>query len=87
MGGRESVLAVSLVKLIAGKPSIIDSLPNGATVNCQLCEQTYRLGYSDSEWNRIKDWLGIAERAVRADHKYKHEVLALGLAWRQSRKH
>ena len=58
-------MPVSLIKIIDGKPAVSDSLTNELTVKCPLCEQTFRFGYSDSEWNRVKDWLTIAERAIR----------------------
>jgi hypothetical protein len=77
-------MAVSLVKLEAGKPLIIDSLPNEVIIRCSKCPQIYRLGYPDSEWNRVKDWIGIAERAIREDHERKHAVTSIGLAWKSS---
>jgi hypothetical protein len=55
--------------------------PNQLTVRCPRCDHTYRLGYSDDEWNRLKDWLGRAERALREEHKHRHELLSLPLAW------
>jgi hypothetical protein len=50
-------MPVSLIKIIDGKPAVSDSLTNEQTVKCPLCEETFRLGYSDGEWNRVKDWL------------------------------
>jgi hypothetical protein len=80
-------MAVSLIKIVDGKPAISDTLPNEQTVACPSCEQRFRLGYSDGEWHRLKDWIAIAEQAVREDHKTKHEVTSLGLAWRPVRRH
>lgn len=79
-------MAVTLTKLVNGKPAVSDTLPNEQTVRCPFCEQVFRLGYSDSEWNRVKDWLGIADRAIREDHKRRHEVEALGLTWKPLRR-
>jgi hypothetical protein len=71
-------MAVTLTKLADGKSVVSDTLPNDQPVKCPLCDQLFRLGYSDSEWNRVKDWLGLAERAIRDDHnKRRHEVLSL----------
>jgi hypothetical protein len=59
---------------------------NEQTVKCPLCDQVYRLGYSDNEWNRVKDWLTIAERAIREDHKSKHQAESLHLEWKPVRR-
>lgn len=60
-------MSVSLTKLINGKPAISDTLLNEQVVKYPLCEQTYRFGYSDGEWHRVKDWLTLAEQALALD--------------------
>jgi hypothetical protein len=62
-------MAVSLIKIVDGKPAVGDTLPNQQAVKCPRCEQTYRLGYSDDEWHRLSAWLGKAERAARQSQK------------------
>ena len=47
-------MPVTLTKIIDGKPLVSDAPANEQTVQCPRCEQTYRLGYSDSEWHRVK---------------------------------
>jgi hypothetical protein len=79
-------MAVTLTKVVAGTPVVIDILENEQTVQCPLCDQIYRLGYSESEWNRVKDWLTIAERAIREDHKRRHQAESLPLEWRPIRR-
>jgi hypothetical protein len=79
-------MPVSLIKNIDGKPVVSDTLPNEQTVKCPLCEQTFRFGYSDSEWNRVKDWLAIAERAIREGHKRRHHAESLILEWKPARR-
>jgi spore germination protein YaaH len=79
-------MPVSLTKIVAGNRVVSDSLPNEQTVKCPLCEQTFRFGYSDSEWNRVKDWLTIAGRAIREDHKTKHSASSLALEWKPARR-
>jgi hypothetical protein len=80
-------MAVSLTKIIDGKAVVSDSLTNEQTVKRPLCEQTFRFGYSDSEWNRVKDWLTIAERTIREDHKLKHQAASsLALEWKPARR-
>ena len=79
-------MAVSLTKIADGKPAINDTLTNSQVARCLECEQEFRFGYSDGEWNRVKDGLGIADRAIREDHKRKHEVASLILEWRPSRR-
>lgn len=81
-----SCMAVSLTKIIDGKAAIRDTLRNEAIVRCPSCDQTFRLGYSDNEWNWVKDWLAIAERALRQDHKGRHELTSIGLELRTTRK-
>ena len=79
-------MSVSLTKIVHGKPAVADILANEQIVKCPLCEQTYRLGYSDNEWNKVKDWLKLAERAIRDDHDLKHQVLTIPLVWRGIRR-
>jgi hypothetical protein len=79
-------VAVSLTKIVNGKSATSDTLPNERIVTCPKCEQTYRLGYSDGEWHRVKDWLKIAETNLRRDHDARHELTALALEWRGIRR-
>ena len=74
-------MAVSLTKIVNGKPAISDPLSNEQIVKCPRCEQAYRLGYSDDEWHRLSAWLGKAERAMRESHKKRHEAAVLTLRW------
>jgi hypothetical protein len=66
-------MALTLTE-IWGRPVASDTMPNETTVKCPRCDQTYRLGSTDSEWNKIKDWLKLAETAVRRDHDAGHEA-------------
>lgn len=79
-------MAVSLTKIVDGSPVITDTLLNEQTVKCSFCEQTFRLGYSDGEWHRLKDWVAIAEHALREDHKNKHQINASVLQLRPLRR-
>jgi len=60
---REPRVPTTLTRISNGKPAVSDTLKNQQVVKCPRCERTYRLGYSDSEWHRLKDWLGLAETA------------------------
>jgi uncharacterized C2H2 Zn-finger protein len=53
--------------------------PNQIMVRCPRCDTTFRLNYSDDEWHRLKGLLAAAERALREDHKQRHEVESLAL--------
>lgn len=79
-------MAVSLTKMVNGKSAVIDTLENEQVVKCPSCDQTYRLGYSNGEWNRVKDCLTIAERAIREDHKRQHQAASLDLEWKPARR-
>ncbi len=37
---------------------------------------------SDGEWHRVKDWLKLAETAIRKDHDLRHEAATIPLEWR-----
>jgi hypothetical protein len=74
-------MAVSLTK--TGQPA--QSFPNRVTVACPVCDETYELSYSDDEWNRVKDWLNVARRSLRQDHKRSHELSSHALAWKAVR--
>jgi hypothetical protein len=57
----------------------VDPTPaNQITVKCPRCDRTFRLNYTDDEWHRVKTWLTIAERALRDDHKGRHETVGRG---------
>ena len=79
-------MPATLTKIIDGKPVVSDTLTNEQTVRCSRCGQTYRLGYSDTEWHRVKDWLKLAVAAIRKDHDLRHEVATIPLEWRGIRK-
>ena len=72
-------MAVALTKIIDEKSAVSDALTNEQEVKCPQCEQTYRLGYSDDEWHRLKDWLTLAEAAIRKDHDARHEAVTIPL--------
>jgi hypothetical protein len=79
MGGK---VPATLTKIIKGKPVASDTLTNEQTGKCPHCEQTYRLGHSDGEWHRVKDWLKLAESAIRMQHGLKHKAATIPLEWR-----
>ena len=80
-------MSVSLTKIIEGKPVVADDLTNEVQViQCPRCEQTYRLGYPDTEWHRVKDWLQLAAKAIRKDHVLRHEAATIALEWRGIRR-
>jgi hypothetical protein len=49
-------------------------------------DMTYRLGYSDNEWNKVKEWLRLAETAIRKDHDSGHQAPTIPLDWRGIRR-
>ena len=40
-----------------------------------------RLNYTDDEWNRVNTMIKTAEKALREDHKKRHELEAIDLKW------
>lgn len=92
-GGRDAILSgdpktklmpVALTKIIACKLAASDGLANGVGVRCPRCEQTYRLGYSEEEWYRLRHWQKLAGKAIRKDHDLRHEAATIVLEWRGS---
>ena len=79
-------MPVTLTKMVDGKPAVNDTLENEQILQCSLCDEVYRLGYSDGEWNRVKDWLNIAERSIRDDYKRKHRAESLDMEWKPMRR-
>jgi hypothetical protein len=77
---------VTLTRIQNGKPAVSDDLKNELAVKCPRCSRTYRLGYSDSEWNKVKDWLKLAATAIRKDHDSRHEAATIALDWRAIRR-
>lgn len=69
---------MTLTKIVDAKP---DTLLNEQIVRCPRCEQTYRLGYSEGEWHRLKHSLKLALLAILKDHKLRHEALTITLEW------
>jgi hypothetical protein len=78
---------IAHVTVSLSKDGAPDELPNHIAVKCPKCSQSYRLNYSDDEWNRVKDWIRLAERALREDHKRRHELSSLALLWKPVRGH
>jgi len=79
-------MPVTLTKIQNGKPAVSDDLKNEQIVKCPRCERTYRLGYSDTEWHRVKDWLQLAAKATRKEHDLRHEAATIQLEWRGIRR-
>jgi len=65
---------------------VSDALANQQMVKCPRCGRAYVLAYSDSEWNKVKDWLGLAATAIRKDHSLRHEAATIPLEWRGIRR-
>lgn len=74
-------MAVTLTKIIGREPVVSDTLTNALTVRCSRCAQTYRLGYSDDERNKLRTWQQLARKALRKDHDLRHEMASIPLAW------
>ena len=36
-------------------------------IQCPYCPQRYLLIWDDAEWNSVKDWIRVAEAAVRQE--------------------
>ncbi len=58
---------------------------NQVMLTCPRCDRAYWLTYTDDEWNRVKDWIGVAQRALREDHKARHERPSVPLNWQPVR--
>jgi hypothetical protein len=74
-------MAVLLRKIVEGLPSSDGDFGHQQSILCPRCGQIYGLSYSSDEWNRVKDWANLANRAIREDHKHGHKVSSLTLAW------
>jgi hypothetical protein len=49
--------------------------PNGERlIQCPYCPQRYLLVWDDKEWNSVKDWIRLAETAVRKSHRAHGEI-------------
>jgi len=52
--------------------------PTANLIQCPYCSQRYLLVWDDKEWNSVKDWIRVAEAAVRKSHR-AHGDIALPL--------
>jgi hypothetical protein len=43
-------------------------------VQCPYCPQKYLLVWDDKEWNSVKDWIRVAEVAVRKSHRAHGDI-------------
>jgi hypothetical protein len=49
--------------------------PNGERlIECPCCPQQYLLVWDDKEWNSVKDWIRVAEAAVRRSHRLHGDI-------------
>jgi hypothetical protein len=75
-------MPVTLTKIVNGKAALSDAHKNEETVRCPRCERMYQLIYSDDERHWVKNWLKLAETAIRTDHDSRHEAPTIPLDWR-----
>jgi hypothetical protein len=47
---------------------------NERLIECPHCPQQYLLVRDDKEWNSVKDWIRVAETAVRKSHRMHSEI-------------
>jgi hypothetical protein len=59
--------------------------PSQITLKCPHCPQQFHLNYSDDEWNRVNTMIKAAEKAIREDHRKRHEHEAIELNWQAIR--
>jgi hypothetical protein len=52
---------------------------NERPIRCPYCSRRYLLVWDDKEWNSVKDWIRVAEAAVRKSHP-KHGMIELPLS-------
>ena len=43
-------------------------------IQCPYCPQKYLLVWDDKEWNSVKDWIRVAEIAVRKSHRAHGDI-------------
>jgi len=55
--------------------------PAQVTLKCPHCPQQFHLNYSDDEWNRVNTMIKAAEKAIREDHRKRHENASIDLNW------
>ena len=44
------------------------------TIQCPSCRQRYLLVWDDAEWNSVKDWIRVADAAVRRSHRIHGDI-------------
>jgi hypothetical protein len=59
--------------------------PNQITLKCPVCSERFHLNYTEDEWNRVNTMIKTAEKALREDHKKRHELDAIDLKWNRLR--
>ena len=72
---------VELVKVVGGKPALVDNLPNYELIQCTHCPQTYQFRYSNGESDRLKEWLPKAQAVVDSSHSDDHSAATLSVDW------
>lgn len=75
-----------LLTKIVGPTYALSDIPNVHPVTCPRCLLVYRLSCTDDEWHRLKDWIALAETALRRDHDARHEADIVALEWRGIRR-
>jgi hypothetical protein len=55
--------------------------PYQVTLRCPYCSREYRLNYSDDYWNKVNSLVKLANKAIREDHKRRHENPLIDLKW------
>lgn len=57
--------------------------PYQITLKCPYCPEQFHLNYTDSEWNCVNSMVKAAEKAIREDHKTRHEPEAIDMKWKR----
>ncbi len=54
---------------------------NQIALKCPLCSEQFHLHYTEDEWNRVNVMLQSAQKALREDHKSRHQNNPVALTW------
>src|SRR4029077_2646743 len=81
IANKKRICYTGLAMVILTRADVLSAPPQQVTITCPNCSQQYRLNYSDDEWNRVHGWIAVATKAIREDHKRRHENSSIPLHW------
>ncbi len=84
-GEEKANMLDSLIMVTLTRADVLPTPPHQVTLSCPYCSRQYHLNYSDENWNKVGSLVKVANKAIREDHRNRHQKPSLDLDWNPPR--